>query len=388
VSRIRVLQIVPGIAIGDQSGGAELYALQINRLLTKKDFNPAMFVMTHFGSPSEDAWRSKLTAEGITVGGFVQPNTSLTIFLGNVFHNLWQFTSRFRPQIINSHTERGDLLNNLIHLFHPIHPKSVRTVHIDKQWVTHPKMGAILNQACFPLTINVETAVSETIVKQLNNRRIARFINKDAILIHNGIDESYFSSPLRTRANSTLPDGIPEAQPRIGIIGRLTDQKGHADLLAAFKTVNEKFKAHLLIIGSGPLESNLKLLTHELDINDYVYFLGNRDDVMDILPHLDFVVSSSHWEGFPTVLLEAMSQEIPVIATDISGSCELIQSGRTGILVPPSNPHSLAGAITQLLSDPNKAHEMGKRSREYASQFTLQNTAKNHAKLYKGLIAD
>lgn len=230
--------------------------------------------------------------------------------------------------------------------------------------------------------------MSETIIKQLDNRGIARLINKDANLIHNGIDKSYFSSPLRTSANSPLPDGIPEVQPRIGIIGRLTDQKGHADLLVAIKTVNEKVRTNLLIIGSGPLESNLKQLSHELGVHDYVYFLGNRNDVMDILPHLDFVVSASLWEGFPTVLLEAMSQEIPVIATEISGHCELIQSGRTGILVSPDNPHTLAEAIIQLLSDPNKSQEMGKKAREFASQFTIQNSAQAHAKLYKRLIAD
>lgn len=388
MNRIRVLQITPGIAIGDQSGGAELYALQINRLLSKEEFDPAVFVMTRFGSPSEDTWQSILIAEGITIGGFIRPNSSLPIFYWNIFRNLWKFTSRFRPDIINSHTERGDLLNKLIHLFHPAHPKSVRTVHIDKQWVSHPNIGAILNRVCFALTINAETAVSATIVKQLDNRGIAQLIHKDAVLIHNGIDESYFSSPVRTRDNSTMPDGIPDGLPRIGIIGRLTDQKGHADLLVAFKTVNQKFRTHLLIIGSGPLKSNLQKLSNELGINDYVYFLGNRNDVMEILPHLDLVVSASLWEGFPTVLLEAMSQEIPVIATDISGSCELIQSGKTGILVPPSNPHILAEAIVQLICDANKAQQMGMRARKYASQFTIQNAARDHAKLYKGLLTD
>ena len=192
MKRIRVLQITPGIAIGDQSGGAELYALQINRLLSIKEFDPAVFVMTRFGSPAENEWRSKLIAEGITIGGFIRPDTSLTKFFWNVFRNLWKFTSRFRPDIINSHTERGDLLNNIIHLFHPAHPKSVRTVHIDKQWVTHPNIGTIMNRVCFPLTINAETAVSATIVEQLDSRGIAQFINKDAVLIHNGIDEEYF----------------------------------------------------------------------------------------------------------------------------------------------------------------------------------------------------
>lgn len=77
MSRLRVLQIIPGIAIGDQSGGAELYAVQISRLLSKEEFDPAVFVMTRFGSLSEDDWRSKLIAEGITVGGFIRPDSSL-----------------------------------------------------------------------------------------------------------------------------------------------------------------------------------------------------------------------------------------------------------------------------------------------------------------------
>lgn len=385
MSRIRVLQIVPGIAIGEHSGGAELYAIQISRLLSKATFDPAVFVMTHFGSHSEEAWRSKLTAQGITIGGLILPNSSLTTFLSNVFQSLWKFTTKFRPDIINSHTERGDLLNSLIHLFHPIHPRSVRTVHIDKQWVTHPKVGAVLNKAFFPLVINAETAVSATIINQLNNRPIARFLRKDATKIHNGIDESYFTSPPGTIVTAPIPAGVPDVKPKIGIIGRLTDQKGHADLLVAFNIIKEKFQAHLLIIGAGPLESNLKQLTHELGIQDRVDLLGNRKDVMDILPHLDLVVSASLWEGFPTVLLEAMSQEVPVIATNISGSCELIKSGITGVLVPPADPHTLAEAIMRLLSDPAKAEEMGKSARVYASQFTVQNTTKYHSKLYQEL---
>ncbi len=385
---IRVVQIIPGIAIGDQSGGAELYAVQISRLFPKDIFNPAVFVMTQFGSLSEQTWLNKLAEEGIMVAGFIQPKSSTNNFLREVFRSLWSFTSNFQPDIINSHTERGDLLNVLIHLLHPVHPKTVRTVHIDKQWVTHPKIGAFLNKIIFPLTINRETAVSETITKQLNRRWITRLKNNDVRLIHNGIDESFFKSHVQSLENSPLPDGIPEVHPRIGIIGRLTDQKGHADLLAALKSVLDKFRAYLFIIGSGPLEPDLEQISHELGLSDYVYFLGNRNDVMEILPHLEMVVSASLWEGFPTVLLEAMSQGVPVIATDISGSCELIQSGSTGILVPPANPQVLADAIKQLLNDPDTAREMGKRARVFASQFTIQNTAKYHASLYEGLTTN
>lgn len=386
MSRIRVLQIVPGIAIGDLSGGAELYALQINRLLPQPEFDPAVFVMTRFGSATEDAWCSKLRAEGIAVSGFIPPNPSSIKFLNKVLISLWSFVSSFHPDVLISHTERGDIFNSFIHLFHPIHPKSVRTIHIDKQWITHPTFGTFFNHFIFPITFNAETAVSETIQKQYNNRMIARLLKKETILCHNGIDQSFFEAPPRTAEYQPLPDGIPDAHPRIGIIGRLTGQKGHADLLRAVKIVNENHQMHLLVIGSGPLESELIQITQDMGIEDCVHFLGSRNDVMDILPFLDFLVSASLWEGFPTVLLEAMSQEIPVIATDISGSCELIKTGKTGFLVPPSNPKKLAESMFQMLDNPSKTEEMGKLARQYASQFTIQNTAKIHAALYDSLI--
>lgn len=388
MKRIRILQIIPGIAIGDQSGGAEQYAVQISRLFPNDEFERAIFVMTCYGSPSEDAWLSLLNEEGIAVSGFIQPHGSLTKFLCEVFHSLWNFVFTFRPDIITSHTERGDLLNTLIHLFHPLHPKCVRTVHIDKQWISHPFIGKFLNNILFSLTFSFETAVSETICQQLNNRRIARLLGKEATLFHNGIDESFFTSPPRTRANTPQPEGIPDIQLKLGTIGRLTEQKGHADLFTALKNVNKYYQAHLFVIGSGPLESQLKRLIQIMGLEHYVHFLGNRNDVMDILPQLDLVISASLWEGFPTVLLEAMSQEIPVIATDISGSSELIKPGITGILVPPANPRILSDAILELLSDLDEAKKMGARARLYASQFTIQNTARNHANLYRNIIQD
>jgi glycosyltransferase involved in cell wall biosynthesis len=342
--------------------------------------------MTQFGSPAEVLWRTKLKNEGIRIGGFIQQDSSIPKFLGKVFLELWRFTSSFRPQIINSHTERGDLLNTLIHLLHPTHPKAVRTVHIDKQWITHPIVGSALNQYFFPIATNTETAVSKTVRDQLNKRSMARLLGNDALLINNGIDESHFTSPPRDWDQDDFPAGVPDVEPKIGIIGRLTDQKGHKDLLQAFKVLIKKSLGYLLIIGSGPLEAELKQLTYDLGLEKHVYFLGNRDDVMEILPHLDILVSASLWEGFPTVILEAMSQEVPVIATDISGSCELIQSGSTGILVPPNNPQKLADAMDILLDNYARAIDMGRRARDYASQFTIQNTAWKHIQLYKRLI--
>jgi glycosyltransferase involved in cell wall biosynthesis len=386
MNSIRALQIIPGISIGDHSGGAELYAAQISRLLPKDNYKTAIFVMTSFGSEAEFTWRTKLNGNGITLAGFIEQKDSIGSFFRNVIRALWDFVTLFQPDIINSHTERGDVLNMLVHLFHPIHPLAVRTVHIDKQWVTNPWIGAIFNQVCFPVTLNAETAVSQTICRQLDKRPIARLLNKKGHLIHNGIDQKYFNSDTNNQMYPPLPPGIPDIKPKIGVIGRLTEQKGHIELILAMRKVQKVHPVHLLVIGSGPLEIYLKALVEDNSLEDSVHFLGNRKDVMQILPHLDMVVSASLWEGFPTVILEAMSQGVPVIATDISGSCELIESSKTGILVPPGDPQSLAQGILQLLSDPAWARVMGKNAQSYASRFTIQNTAKSHDALYRSLL--
>lgn len=90
----------------------------------------------------------------------------------------------------------------------------------------------------------------------------------------------------------------------------------------------------------------------QLGLDQRVYFLGSRSDVMQIMPHLDMVVSSSLWEGLPTVLLEAMALRVPVVATDVSGSREIVISDETGLPVPPRSPAHLAEAILKVLDHP------------------------------------
>jgi glycosyltransferase involved in cell wall biosynthesis len=163
----------------------------------------------------------------------------------------------------------------------------------------------------------------------------------------------------------------------------LTKQKGHADLLQAIKIAQTTRPIHLLVIGAGELESNLREQARTLDIQDRVHFLGSRSDVLGILPHLDLFVSASLWEGFPTVLLEAMAMSVPVVATNVSGSRELVRNGVTGMLVPPGDPARLAEAILAVINDPERARAMANEARQFASQFTIERAAAHYAEIYK-----
>ncbi len=127
-------------------------------------------------------------------------------------------------------------------------------------------------------------------------------------------------------------------------------------------------------------------MTKLLNLQDKVYFLGSRSDVLDILPHLDILVSSSLWEGFPTVILEAMASGVPVIATDVSGSRELVVDGKTGLLVPPHDPDALAQAILNMLADGEKARRMAEHARTVARPYTIQNTVETYCQIYQQLV--
>jgi len=122
-------------------------------------------------------------------------------------------------------------------------------------------------------------------------------------------------------------------------VGRLATQKGHSYLLEAIaRVVNEFPNAKFLFAGDGPLRAELETRVDALNIRNYVWFLGIRNDIPLLLSMCDGFILPSLWEGLPIALLEAMYAGLPVIATDVEGVDEIIKDGENGLLVPPADP--------------------------------------------------
>jgi glycosyltransferase involved in cell wall biosynthesis len=385
--RIRVVQLVAGIAIGDQSGGAEQIGIHLARYLDQETFESVVFAMRGYGSATEKQWLAKLTSGGIPVYGLTTSKGFSLQDLNRSLRDLWSFVDAFRPDIINSHSERGDALNALLRLLHPVHPRAVRTMHTDQQWQTRPITGTILTQGLFPLVFDAEIAVSLAVRAALEQRLVARVRHRKAALCYEGIDGSHFDHTSETTEKTAIAKNLPPDRPRIGIVGRLAEQKGHTYILQAMPLIRHTIPAHLVVIGAGALEAALHAETQRLGIQDVVHFLGSRDDVLEIMPNLDLIVSASLWEGLPAAILEAMSMGVPVVATDVSGSREVIQTGLTGILVPAADPAALAQAAIALLTDHAGAYRMAQNARQMAAQFTVQNAAPCYGQIYEELVA-
>lgn len=182
--------------------------------------------------------------------------------------------------------------------------------------------------------------------------------------------------------------GVPEDAILLGAVGRLTWQKGFPDLLKAFAGIRDE-RTWLVIAGDGPEWEDLRVMAQGLDVSNRLVLPGFVDDVPGLLADLDLFVLSSHREGHPMVLLEAMAMARPVVATDIPGVGDTISDGVDGRLVPPADPNALAAAIQAMIRDPAGAQRMARRARQKVErEYTVERMVRRTALLYDELLAE
>ncbi|CAG0960079.1 partial N-acetyl-alpha-D-glucosaminyl L-malate synthase, partial [Anaerolineae bacterium] len=157
-------------------------------------------------------------------------------------------------------------------------------------------------------------------------------------------------------------------RPLLIAVGRLSPPKGYGDLLEAFADLRKTHPATaLVIVGSGSEHPYLEEKISALGLQRDAQLLGARNDVAQLLAASDIYVSSSHWEGMPLTLLEAMATGLPVVATDVGDVPNVIANG-TGIVVPSYDPANLANALRGLLDDPARMHAMGLAAKTHVSE--------------------
>jgi glycosyltransferase involved in cell wall biosynthesis len=206
--------------------------------------------------------------------------------------------------------------------------------------------------------------------------------------VHNGMDPSAFPSH-QDRQAIRLKLGIAQG-PVLVTIGRLTEQKGHRYLLQALPgLLNTWPQLCCLFVGEGELQEALQRMATELGVERACRFVGVRADIADILASADLFVLPSLSEGFPFVLLEALAMGCPVVASRVNGIPELIEDGKTGLLVPARDLQALALAIQELLNDPVAASRMGAAGRTVVrEQFTADRMVANTTAIFNAAMQD
>ncbi|MBI5118515.1 glycosyltransferase [Candidatus Poribacteria bacterium] len=203
-------------------------------------------------------------------------------------------------------------------------------------------------------------------------------------LIYNGVDIRKFARAEERRLEGRRNLGIKEGDTLYGIVARLEAVKDHAVIIRAFSRVKAvRPGARLVIVGGGSLKGALSELSRELGLEGEIIFTGERSDVPDLLNAMDVYVLASRDEGLNLTLLEAMSCELPVIATCVGGNPEVVVDGGTGLLVAPRDDYSFGEAMLRLLDNLPERMRMGSEGRSrVVSLFSLERMIRAYQNLY------
>lgn len=201
-----------------------------------------------------------------------------------------------------------------------------------------------------------------------------------------GLDRPPTAAADRDRARRRL--GVPDDAAVVGAVARAVPQKGLDVLLrAAPRVLAEHPGARLVVVGDGPLRRGLERLAERLGIASSVRFTGWVDDAADLMPAFDLVAVPSRWEGLGLVALEAMAAGRAVVASRVDALEEVVEDGRTGLLVPPEQPGAVADAIGSLLAEPARAAALGAAGRRrLEAVYTVERMVDGTVAVYGELL--
>lgn len=283
--------------------------------------------------------------------------------------------------ILHSHMFRAGLFASPIGRLCRV-PVILETTHVRETWRKGWFKSRFVVDRAVGHLIDRYIAVSEANSKYLIEEK--RIPARKVTVIQNGCSMD------RVNPEKAHPEGIRES---LGfsksdivliVMARLEPQKGHKILLQALSTVRAEFpNIRLICLGTGALKDELNSLARELKLNEIVRFVGFQSNVADWLAVADIGVLPSFYEGLPLTAVETLAAGLPLVATAVDGTPEVVLDGKTGLLVPPGDPAAMAGAIRQLARQSELRQKLAKAGREWVLQrFTIERQVEQTSSLY------
>jgi glycosyltransferase involved in cell wall biosynthesis len=278
---------------------------------------------------------------------------------------------RFRPDLVHTHLVHADVYGALAAA--RARARLVSTKHNDDPFRSgRARYGERLVTRRAARVICITDALARF------NREVVGLPEEKLRVVHYGLD-----APPQPWGATGGPD-LPPETPVLLAICRLVPQKGVDVAIEALALIREQHPdVHLVVLGEGPLRSELASLAARLEVEDAVSFPGRVGDVAWWLRRAAVLVHPARWEGFGLAVLEAMLSERPVVASAVSSLPEIIVDGETGRLVPPDDAPALAAAVGDLFEHPARASAMGAAGRTLARQeFSVDRMAERTAGVY------
>ena len=377
MSVISVLQVLPEV----DPGGAERVVLMVARHVPRERFAVSVAALDGRGPLGEEFRKLGCTVHDLGLRGRWSFGAA---------RRLRRLIREVRPAIVHSHLLRAHLATAwALRGFASggRHRQTAAPEDPDVCWApawvatehqADPRGWALRVLRWAARRAAVVTAVSEGVRQHL----IAHgFQAEKVVTIPNGVEVGPIEAATAIpRRELGLPDDA-----RVAIfVGRLARQKGLDVLLRAMAEIAcDPPALHLLAVGEGPDRAKLERLARRLGLAERVHFLGRRGDVPRLLKSADLCVIPSRWEGLSLVLLEAMAAGVPMVATRVAGSEEVIEHEKNGLLVPPKDARAMADAMRGVLDDPRRAREWAAGTRRIA--HTAEIIAERYGHIYEDL---
>ncbi len=370
MERLRVLYTVNRMDLG----GSQTHLLEVLRLLDRRRFEPLLCCLTGQGTLLETAGKTGATVVSVGLGRLKSPLALAALV------RLARFMRRERIDIVHNYLLRANVVGTVA-------ARAARVpVVLTSKRGCHERRGLALAGA------RLSNRLADCVTTNANAVRAFVHDNEGCplekmVVIPSGIDTDRFT-PL-PGADSKRRLGLAPDRRVVGTVTRQRVRKGVEEFLRAMATVRERMPAACaLVFGEVDLDESLSGLVRALGLEGHLHLLGRRSDMPEVLSALDLLVQSAHDEGMSNAILEAMAMQKPVVATDVGGTGEVVQPGRTGLLVPAKDPATLAQAIAQLLAAPgDTVAAMGERGRAIVvERFSARAMVRQMEDLYARLL--
>lgn len=263
-------------------------------------------------------------------------------------------------------------------------PRLVYTEH--NVWDAYHRATYLGNMLTYPRGDYV-FAVSKHVNASIRYPRPLRFLSMPRIeTLYHGVDPAAMGR-WGSSAGIRQELDLPEDAPLVCTVANFRPSKGHSVLLEAATRVRQAIpEVRFVLVGLGPLESQIRRQTRELGLDGTVVFAGAREDAPRVAGACDLFALPSVYEGLAIALIEAMALGRPAVVTRAGGLTEVLEHGKHGLVVNPGDPDALAAAIVTLLQDPHLRLELGEAARRRAAKFDIRKAVRRHQEVYAELL--
>jgi glycosyltransferase involved in cell wall biosynthesis len=380
---IRVCHVITLLELG---GAQENTLYTVSHL--KAPFVPSL-VCGPGGILDEDAKRIGIRVRFVpSLARAVRPARDLAAFLALV-----RIFREGRPDIVHTHSSKAGILGRLAARRARV-PKVVHTIHgygfhATQSWAKRRTFLA-LERLAARFTDHFIAVSRANLAEGL---ALGLFTPHRVSLIRSGIALGDFGGAPHDPGRPVIRGGLrhelglPEDTPIVGMVACLKPQKSPLTFVeVAARVARDVPGAVFVVAGDGELRAAVETRASELGLEGRLRLLGWRRDIPNVMASLDVLLHTSLWEGLPRVLPEAIASGVPIVATRVDGTSDILQDGSTGIVCAPGDIEGLAQGVRRLLLDRDLGRVLAERARAVLGEFDIDEMVRSQERLYLSLL--